>query len=439
MGQTIAVIEDDECMQALLVALLQARGWSVEPFDSVRDAAQALGAAPPDLMIVDVNLPDGCGLDLIGEVRDRTGRTVPAIVLSGLCEERDIARGFAAGAIDFMAKPFRREELLARCSIQLARAATPTAPAPAPSACVATDRSGAPLPLVGGLAFGRYTVMRELGRGGQGCVLLAEDQAQGGALVALKVIQAGPEQDEASRTRFVRETYALARVRHPGVVQIYDVGVFKDHLYYAMEYVPGVSLRDHTEAAPLGADEAGAFARGMLEALAALSDADVIHRDLKPENIVLRDGRIDRPVIIDFGLARGSVDRAITSPEIIIGTPGYLAPEVIDGQDPTHQSDLFALGMTLRFALLCEEAYPHLSGVALLGAVARRQVTIPTCLEPGVQLLLRGLLQLDPARRWATAQSALAALPELGRRSARQLTPARWARPTEVADPPARL
>ncbi len=434
MGQRIAVIDDDEATRALLTAVLQARGWGVEAFGSVRDAIQALGASAPDLMIVDVNLPDGCGLDLIGEVRDRSGRTVPAIVLSGLCEERDIARGFAAGAIDFVAKPFRREELLARCSIQLARAAKPTPPGP--SAKVATDRSGAPLPLVDGRAFGRYTVVRELGRGGQGCVLLARDHAQGEALVALKVLEAGPEQDEAARTRFVRETYALARVRHPGVVQIYDVGVFQDHLYYAMEYVPGTSLRAHVEATPLGADEAGLLARGLLEALAALGDAHLIHRDLKPENVVLRNGRIDRPVIIDFGLARGEVDRAITRPEIIIGTPGYLAPEVIEGHDPTHQSDLFALGMTLRFGLVCEEAYPHLHGVALLEAVARRPVTIPTCAAPGVQLLLRGLLQLDPARRWASAQAALLALPELGRRSTRQLTPARWPRPT--APEPAR-
>lgn len=410
MDPTIAVIEDDEGMRGLITAVLESRGWRVAPFDSVGAALEALAAAPPDLLIVDVNLPDGCGLDLIGAVRDRTGSTVPAIVLSGQREERDIARGFAAGAIDFVAKPFRRDELLARCSVQLARAAT----SPGDSACVATDRSGAPLPLVGGLAFGRYSVVRELGRGGQGCVLLAQDRARGGALVALKVVEAGPDLDEVARTRFVRETYALARVRHPGVVQIYDVGVSKDHLSYAMEYVPGTSLRARVEAAPLGPDEAGAVARGLLEALAALTDAHVIHRDLKPENIVLCGDRLDRPVIIDFGLARGAVDRAITQPDIIIGTPGYLAPEVIDGRDPNHRSDLFALGMTLRFALTGEEVFPHLSGMALLQAMARRQVSIPSCAGPGVQPLLRGLLQLDPARRWPTARAALAALPELG-------------------------
>ena len=245
-------------------------------------------------------------------------------------------------------------------------------------------------------------------------MLLAQDRAQGGALVALKVVEAGPDQDEVARTRFVRETYALARVRHPGVVQIYDVGVSKDHLYYAMEYVPGTSLRARVEAAPLGADEAGALARGLLEALAALTDAHVIHRDLKPENIVLCGDRLDRPVIIDFGLARGAVDRAITQPDIIIGTPGYLAPEVIDGRDPDRRSDLFALGMTLRFALTGEEVFPHLSGMALLQTMARRQVSIPSCAGPGVQPLLRGLLQLDPARRWPSARAALAALPELG-------------------------
>ena len=165
MDPTIAVIEDDEGMRGLITAVLESRGWRVAPFDSVGAALDSLAAAPPDLLIVDVNLPDGCGLDLIGAVRDRTGSTAPAIVLSGLREERDIARGFAAGAIDFVAKPFRRDELLARCSVQLARAAT-SAPPRHGATCGATDRSGAPLPLVGGLAFGRYSAVRELGRGG---------------------------------------------------------------------------------------------------------------------------------------------------------------------------------------------------------------------------------------------------------------------------------
>ncbi len=409
MGHRIAVVDDEEAIRSFLAQLLEGRGWTVETYDTIEGALRGLAAAPPDLIIVDVNLPDGCGLDLIGRIRNQSGKTVPAIVLSGLCDEQDIVRGFAAGAIDFIGKPFQKDELLGRCAVQLGRTAPTQAPAPRPSAL-----SGDPLLPVtgGGLVFGRYEVVSELGRGGQGCVLLVRDTAKGGERLALKVLAPAATKDETIRTRFIRETYALARVRHPGVVVIRDVGAFQGWLYYTMDHVVGPSLRRRVAQGPLDLDEVRLLAHGLLRALVALDEARLIHRDLKPENIILRDGDPAQPVIIDFGLARGATDRAITRPDTIIGTPGYVAPEVVRGQDPDHRSDLFGLGLTLRHALTGEDVFPHLSGLRLLEAVARGPIPIPTC-APDLEALLQGLLHTDPRRRFATAADVLTAHPHL--------------------------
>jgi CheY-like chemotaxis protein len=411
VSHRIAIVDDEPAVRALLDAILASRGWTVEGYASVAEALVGLTEKQaPDLMIVDIQLPDGCGLDLIGQVRDRTGRAVPAIVLSGLRDERDMTRGFAAGAIDFIGKPFRREELLARCGLHLARSAPPTdSIGSGESLTVARVAADLQLPTVAGRVFGRYEPVRELGRGGQGCVLLARDSARGGALVALKVLEVDHEEVALHRARFVRETYALSRVKHPGVVEIHDVGDFQGRLYYAMEHVEGCSLRDRALERPLDAAEATALARGLLAGLGALEAAKVLHRDLKPANIVLRGGRVDQPVIIDFGLARGHKDRAITRPDIILGTPGYLAPEVVQGSDPDLRSDLFSLGITLRFAMTGEDLYPHLHGLGLIEAMARREVPLPET-TPDLAALLRGLVELDPRRRCASAAAGLALL-----------------------------
>lgn len=411
MGHRIAVVDDEEGIRCILAQLLETRGWTVEPYDSVESALRGLATNPPDLLIVDVHLPDGCGLDLIGRVRTQSGKTVPAIVLSGSCEEQDIVRGFAAGAIDFISKPFHREELIGRCAVQLGRTATPSASS---SALHPVARLSEPLlpRAAGDLVFGRYELVSELGRGGQGCVLLVRDTAQAGERLALKVLSPSATRDETTRTRFIRETYALAKVRHPGVVVIRDVGAFQGWLYYTMEHVVGPSLRKRVAQEPLGHDDVRLLAHGLLRALAALDESRLIHRDLKPENIILRDGDPARPVIIDFGLARGATDRAITRPDTIIGTPGYVAPEVVRGQDPDHRSDLFCLGLTLRHALTGQDVFPHLSGLRLLEAVARGPIPIPRC-APDLEELLRGLLQIDPRRRFATAADVLTAHPQL--------------------------
>ena len=208
----------------------------------------------------------------------------------------------------------------------------------------------------------------------------------------------------------IRDRYSLSRVHHPSVAAIRDVGSHQSWLYYTMELVEGPTLRSYTGGAPLGSAECRALAHGLLHALEALERAGVIHRDLKPENVILRGGNPAQPVLVDFGLARGATDRAITRPDLLIGTPGYMAPEVIDGHEPTHLSDLFALGLTLRFALVGEDIYPHLQGMALLQAVVREQIPIPGPIAADLGRVIRSLVERAPNRRMPSAHLARALL-----------------------------
>lgn len=309
-------------------------------------------------------------------------------------------RGFAAGASDYLSKPFTRDELLARCAVHLGR-----------STEEGTTALQHDLPREGNLAFRRYEVRSVLGRGSYGTVYQAWD-TQRREEVALKVLAALPSSQPEARLRFLREIYALSSVRHENVVPVVDFGVAQGRLYYAMARVKGLTVREHVAAhGAVSPDEGLALLRGLLGALAALADADLVHRDVTPTNILLRDGRLDAPVLLDFGLAKRSFDHGLTLEDVLLGTPGFVAPEVVIGQPHDARSDLFAAGLVVRFAVAGGEAFADLRGMALLQHMAKTPVPVPADLPQPLRGVLMRLLDLDPARR---PSSARALLDELG-------------------------
>lgn len=387
----IALVEGDEQSRAGLAAELAARGHGVLASSDLWEGLVELERAPPDLLLLDLDLPGA--LEAVAAIRGgHPPDDLPILGISQGDEERLLA-GDTAGASDYLLRPVRPHELHARVTRLLAAARH------APGA--ATE----PVLLPGGAerAFDRYRIVGVLGRGGFGTVYDALD-LQEDRPVALKVLRPRACRDPDARQRFLREIYTLAAVRSPHVVRVTDYGSCQGVPFLAMERVVGLDLASHIALrGPLRPDELLAFLRPAAAALAALGRANLVHRDVKPANFILRGGRIDDPVLVDFGLAKHPFDRGVTSELTLIGSPGWLAPELFQRQRPDARSDLFSLGLVARFAATASDAYPGLTGTGLMKAMASTPVTVPAELPAPLRQVIARLTELDPDRRPGSA------------------------------------
>jgi len=194
--------------------------------------------------------------------------------------------------------------------------------------------------------IGPYRPLQRIGEGGMGVVHLALDPQ--GRAVALKVLRDHVCADPEARTRLRREVESLRRVRSPHVAEMLDADLDGDRPYLATRFVPGRTLEDHVRAeGPLGAPDVVSVGLVLGEALAAIHAAGVVHRDLKPANVLLLDGD---PVLVDFGIAHLADETRITRTGLVMGTPGYLSPEVVGGWAVTPATDWWGWGSTLAYA-----------------------------------------------------------------------------------------
>jgi predicted Ser/Thr protein kinase len=194
--------------------------------------------------------------------------------------------------------------------------------------------------------LGPYRLLNRLGEGGMGVVHLGLDRA--GRAVAVKVLREHVAHDPDARARLAREVSTLQRVRHPLVAEVIDADVDGDQPYVVTRFVNGPSLDEVVrEQGPMDASGLVELGRGLSAALEAIHAAGVVHRDLKPGNVLLLDGK---PVVIDFGIAHVADDVRLTTVGLVMGTPGYLSPEVVDGQAVTRATDWWGWAATLAFA-----------------------------------------------------------------------------------------
>ena len=279
----------------------------------------------------------------------------------------------------------------------------PTRPASRPS-----ERGGfAPGALVGE----RYRIVAFLGRGGMGEVYHAEDLKLGQE-VALKFLPRELARDAERIERLYAEVRLARQVSHPNVCRVYDVGEVGGHPFLTMEYIDGEDLASLLRRiGRLPPDKATEIAQQLAAGLAAAHERGFLHRDLKPANVML-DGR-GRARITDFGLA---VEAAGLQEGGVAGTPAYMAPEVLAGQPPTAQSDLYSLGLLLYEVYLGK---PAISGAGTLAEWRRKHGTelppspssVVADLPPGVEETLMRCLEKEPARRPRSALAVAAGLP----------------------------
>jgi len=272
-------------------------------------------------------------------------------------------------------------------------------------------------------SIGDYALIRELGHGAMGVVHLAAQKRLGGRQVALKLASAATTIDPRGRARFLAEARALARVKHPGVVEVFDVIEDAEHVAFAMERIEGGSLAEllsarsgaRTDAAPPA--QLLALARGDFvpylcrvgvqvgRALEAVHAQGLLHRDVKPANILLRqDGS---PVLSDFGLVHDDEAALKTQSGVFLGTASFAAPEQLRGQELDARADVYALACSLYYALTGALPHPGRTQSELLRHIESGEPPLlrqaaPDC-SRDLETILSKAMQPDPQERYATA------------------------------------
>jgi serine/threonine protein kinase len=281
--------------------------------------------------------------------------------------------------------------------------------------------------IAGRLVAGRYQLVEMLGRGGMGAVWRAVDQGLDREVVVKQLTVAG-QLPVASRQmlydRMKREARAAARLKHPGIVTVYDQVIEADgRPWIVMERIDGPSLDDvlKTEGR-LPARRVAAIGVQILSALSAAHGAGIVHRDIKPGNVLLEGERV---VLTDFGIAAIEGDNTLTASGAVLGTPAFMSPEQIDGQPVTAASDLWSLGATLYAAVEGRRPFSGTTPASIYVAISTKPPAPPLRAGPLTDVL-EGLLRKDPAQRLTSAQAA---------ESLRKIAPGQPGQPT-VHSPP---
>lgn len=271
--------------------------------------------------------------------------------------------------------------------------------------------------LLGKILASRYRLIRRLGAGGMSVVYLARHVAIE-RLSAIKILRRDLGANAAHRERFLREGRAVNRIQHPSIVDITDVGEDDGIAYLVMEYVRGESLLEALRRGPIEWRRASALASQIAGALARSHQLGIIHRDLKPDNVMLvgLDGE-ELVKLMDFGIAKMADLPQITFADQLFGTPGFIAPEHVEGKPYDGRADLYSLGVVLYRMLVCAMPFEGETAADLLlkplttapVPITARDSTLP----PALAELVMQCLSRDPEARPRDAyvvQDALAQL-----------------------------
>lgn len=283
-----------------------------------------------------------------------------------------------------------------------------------------------------GPVAGRYTLVREVGRGGMGAVWLARDELLGRDVALKRLGEVNPA-DTTALARAEREAKLAARLTHPNVVTVFDLAVDGDTRWLVMEYVEGRTLAQLArERGGLPPDQVAVVISQAAEALREAHAAGIVHRDVKPSNLIVGSEGVTK--LTDFGIARGVTDATLTGTGVVTGSPAYLAPEVAAGGSATPASDLWSLGGTVYQALTGRPPYDF--GDNMVAGLLTIVRTPPPRLADSGRLgtVIAATMVHDPAQRW-TAEQVCAYLSGQPAAALPPVPPTTAGMPAEPADP----
>lgn len=297
-------------------------------------------------------------------------------------------------------------------STQKGRAAVNKASAQSSRSTISADSIDDARFTAGTTLAGRYRIVSLLGRGGMGEVYRADDLKLGQP-VALKFLPEALSMDGATLARFHREVRVARQVSHRNVCRVYDIGEIDGQNFLSMEFIKGEELASLIRRiGRLPADKAVEIARQLCAGLAAAHDNNVLHRDLKPANVMIDSDGNAR--ITDFGLA--GLAEEIGSDEVRAGTPAYMAPEQLSGEEVSVKSDIYSLGLVLYELFTGKRAFEARTVDELLSL--RKSRTLPSTpsdivkeIDPLVERVILRCLEKDPKDRPSSALQVAAALP----------------------------
>lgn len=255
--------------------------------------------------------------------------------------------------------------------------------------------------------FGAYEILSEIGRGGMGVVYKAR-QKDLDRTVALKMILSGPVTHEEDLQRFRTEAEASARLQHPNIVTVHEIGVVEGQHYFSMDYIDGPSLAQRLREGPIAGRAAARYAMIVARAMHHAHKHNILHRDLKPSNVLLDPA--DQPHITDFGLAKKlGVDSGQTHTGAVLGTPSYMAPEQAAGKNKElgPACDVYGIGAMLYELITGQPIFRAQTPVDTLQKVLEDEPVPPCFLNPRIDKDLETIclkcVQKDPRERYSTA------------------------------------
>jgi len=266
------------------------------------------------------------------------------------------------------------------------------------------------------LQNGRYAVLKKLGEGGKGVVYKARDTVLN-RVVAIKMLKSAFLSEEAY-PRFLREAQVVAKLNHPNVVSIYDIGKENEKQFFVLEFVDGMSLRELMGTYPEGKCDIQTVLRTSMDVCSALQYAHsqgVLHRDVKPENILMTEEGIVK--LMDFGLAKMLGEPSITQEGIIVGTVAYVAPEIALGKGADARSDLYSFGAVLYEMVTGRPPFPGEDPVKIIFSHIHDYPVSPSRLSPKVPQTLAEcvmkLLEKEPSKRYQSSADLLKSMREI--------------------------